>query len=74
MDILSHALSGILDFQVKPGNNPIIYIALEKNSNINKKLISDKLLKLTQVQFEICFQNLENMKKKGLRNKYSHII
>ena len=74
MDILSHSLNGVLDFQVKPGNSPIIYIALEKNSNLNKKLISDKLLELTDVKFEICFQKLENMKKKGLRNKYSHII
>ena len=74
MDILSHSISGILDFQVKPGNNPIVYIALEKNSNINKKIVSDKLLELTEVQFEICFQKLEDMKKKGLRNKYSHII
>ena len=74
MDILSHTLSGIIDFQVKPGNNPIIYVALEKNFSINEKLISDKLLELTEVKFEICFQKLENMKKKGLRNKYSHII
>ena len=74
MDILSHSLSGILDFQVKPGNNPKLYIALEENSDLTEKLIYEKLYKLTAVKFEIIIQKLSDLKKKGLRNKFSHII
>ena len=74
MDIINHRLNGVIDFQLKEGINPILYMSLENNSTETRESIIDKLKKYAKTEFEVYIIPYSSFKRKGIRDKFVHWI
>ena len=74
MDIINHRLDNVIDFQLKEGVNPILYMSLTKDSKDTQESIKEKLKKYANVDFEIHIIPYTSFERKGIRDKFVHWI
>ena len=74
MDIINHRLNGVIDFQLKEGVNPILYMSLTKDSKDTQESVKEKLKKYANVDFEIHIIPYTSFERKGIRDKFVHWI
>ena len=74
MDIINHRLDKVIDFQLKEGMNPILYMSLTEDSKETRDSVREKLKKYANVDFEINIIPYTSFERKGIRDKFVHWI
>jgi hypothetical protein len=74
MDVISHRLAGVLDFQVTPGERPVLSVCLSRDSPETEDTVRTKLYRYTGTFFTVKQVTYDAFYRNGIRQKFSHVV